>query len=889
MPPFRDEIHCSSKDLKQIIQIDLCITVEMWLGSLRSHSYLLREIVPKSLINTRPGRLLSSSMLHANKNSSSQEGLSLDSSVPKQAQVVVCGGGIVGCSVAYHLAKLGWKDVLLLEQGSLTCGTTWHAAGLLGKLRSSAAETKLSSYSVELYSTLEEETGVGTGFKRCGGLVVAQSKDRLTFLKRRAAIGRAQNIDAEVLSTDEIQKIFSLDIRIDDLAGGLWIPSEGVATSTDVCQALAKGASLNGVKIFEKVTLESILTDGKSVTGVETNRGPIKCEILVNCGGQWAWEIGQKCTPKVSFPLHSTEHFYIVTKPIEGVCSTLPVIRDHDGQIYFREWSGGLMSGGFEMEAIPAFHEGIPKGFEYQLLPENWDHFDELMRKMLHRLPSMENAEIRYMINGPESFTPDSRYLLGEVPEVRNFYVAAGFNSGGIANAGGAGMALAEWITAGESTMDLSSVDIRRFAPYHNNKRVLQECVKETLSWHYLLRFPYSERIRARHIRRSPLYSDLSAVGAEWGDKMGWEVAKWFNLPGQGHPGENGFGKPSWLSSAEVEYKACTEGVGVVDLTSFGLFEIESPKDGECETFLQYLCSNDVCLPVEHTSHTLVLNRRGGIELSCTVIRSTPNRFIIFLHDAERTTIAQSLISRNIPADSAITLRNIQSAFAILAVLGPCSQTLLQTLTQTSLDVNDFPENAAKEIDLGFASGVKAFRSSCFGDQSNDWKLLVPSEFAVCLYQDLMNTGRELGSKNVGRLAIDCLRIDRVVPKMGSELTPFISPWETGLGDRVHLEKSCDFIGKQALIDCRSKRQEKSLAYITLQDHDDDNFPWGGEPILRNGSVIGSTTSVGYCFKGGRPVCLGYLQGDGDDLFVQDGRFEIEIAGCLFPVSVAFD
>lgn len=864
----------------------------MWrLGALKSQSSLLWGVLPKGVVFTRTGQLLFPSSVYGNNQSTFKSyhvrHLTSDSALPTEAQVVVCGGGIVGCSVAYHLAKLGWKDVLLLEQGNLSCGTTWHAAGLLGKLRSSAAETKLSNYSVELYSTLEEETGVGTGFKRCGGLVVAQSKERMTLLKRRAAIGRASNVDTEMLSVKEIQKLIPIDMRTDDILGSLWIPSEGVATSSDVCQSLAKGATLNGVKIFEKVAVDAILTDGKSITAIETNSGNIKCEILVNCGGQWAWEIGQKCEPKVSFPLHSTEHLYIVTKPVDGVPSSLPVVRDHDGQVFFREWSGGLMSGGFEMESLPVFHEGIPKKFEYQLLPENWDHFGELMDKILHRMPLIEKAEIRSMINGPESFTPDSRYLLGEVPEVRNFYVAAGFNSGGIANAGGAGMALAEWITAGEPTMDLSSVDIRRFAPHHNNKHYLQECVKETLSWHYLLRFPYSERIRARGLRCSPLFSELDAAGASWGDKMGWEVAKWFSVLGQDHSGGNGFGKPSWLGSTEVEHTACTEGVAVVDLTSLGLFEIESTTDGEVETFLQYLCSNDVALPVGGTVRTLVLNKHGGIELSSTVIRNAPNKFLLLLDDSERVTIAQSLVSRNIPSGSTITFRNIQSGYVILGVLGPSSRQLLQSLTQTSLDDSQFPVNNAKDIDLGYASGVKVFRTSCFGDQENDWKLLVPSELAVCLYRDLMEAGRDLGVRNAGRSVVDCLRIERVIPQVGGELSSFITPREAGIMERVQLNKNYDFIGKQALLDGQHQQSKKRLVHIALQEHDDNNYPWGGEPILRNGSLAGSTTSACYSFKLGRPACLGYLQGEGQDAVVQDGRFEIDIAGNLFPVSVS--
>lgn len=861
----------------------------MWLGFLKAQSRLFRNVPGQSLTNARsPKALFASRSLFKERKrccfgTSQQRHLNSDASLPKEAEIVICGGGIVGCSVAYHLAKLGWRDVLLLEQGSLTCGTTWHAAGLLGKLRSTSIETKLSSYSVELYSRLEDETGVGTGFKQCGGLLVAQSKERLTLFKRRAAIGRSLNIDCEVLSASEILKVFPLDLRTDDLVGALWIPSEGVAAPNDVSYSLAKGATQHGVKVFEKVSVESVMTDGKSITAVETNRGNIKCDILVNCAGQWAWQLGQKCEPKVSFPLHSTEHFYIVTKPLD-VPSMMPVLRDHDGQIFIREWSGGLLSGGFESESLPVFHEGIPKGFEFQLLPENWEHFGPMTKKMLHRLPLMENAQIRYMTNGPESFTPDSRYLLGEVPEVRNFYVAAGFNSGGIANAGGAGMALAEWISAGEPTMDLSSVDIRRFASHHNNKRFLRECVRETLGWQYVLRFPYSERMRARGVRCSPLYSDLDDAGASWGEKMGWEVAKWFSLRGDGDQPNSGFGKPGWLDSTGVEYKACIEAVGVVDMTSLGLFEIESPIEGECETFLQYVCSNDVCVSVDHTVDTLMLNKRGGIELKCTVIKTTPNRFLILLHDAENVTFAQSLISKNIPADSAITLRNIQSGNVILGVLGPNSHHLVQSLTQTSLDADQFSTNAAQVVDLGYASGVRTFRTSCFGNQANDWQLLVPSEFAVCLYRDLMEAGRKLGATNVGYSAVDCLRIERSVAQLGKELTSFITPREAGLMQLVQLEKNQDFIGKQALLE--SLHPSKHLVHLTLLEHDDNNFPWGGEVILRNGSFVGSTTSACYSFRDGRPVCLGYLVGEGKNSSVPAGDFQIEIAGSLFSVSV---
>ncbi|XP_015780112.1 PREDICTED: pyruvate dehydrogenase phosphatase regulatory subunit, mitochondrial-like [Acropora digitifera] len=789
----------------------------MWLGFLKAQSRLFRNVPGQSLTNARsPKALFARSLFKERKRccfgTSQQRHLNSDASLPKEAEIVICGGGIVGCSVAYHLAKLGWRDVLLLEQGSLTCGTTWHAAGLLGKLRSTAIETKLSSYSVELYSTLEYETGVGTGFKRCGGLLVAQSKERLTLFKRRAAIGRSLNIDCEVLSASEIPKVFPLDLRTDDLVvRNYWY----------------------------------------YVTAI------------------WAWQLGQKCEPKVSFPLHSTEHFYIVTKPLD-VPSMMPALRDHDGQIFIREWSGGLLSGGFEAESLPVFHEGIPKGFEFQLLPENWEHFGPMTKKMLHRLPLMENAQIRYMTNGPESFTPDSRYFLGEVPE--------------------AGMALAEWITAGEPTMDLSSVDIGRFASHHNNKRFLRECVKETLGWHYHLRFPYSERMRARGVRCSPLYSDLDDAGASWGEKMGWEVAKWFSLRGDGDQPKSGFGKPGWLDSTGVEYKACIEAVGVVDMTCLGLFEIESPIEGECETFLQYVCSNDVCVSVDHTVDTLMLNKRGGIELKCTVIKTTPYRFLILLHDAESVTFAQSLISKNIPADSAITLRNIQSGNVILGVLGPNSHHLVQSLTQTSLDADQFSTNAAQVVDLGYASGVRTFRTSCFGNQANDWQLLVPSEVSDLGSPLRLEIWEQFGfHSNEYRRRVPTQPLVLLFSYTVSTiffLCAFADNPQAQHDDShfLFLPQNQDFIGKQALLE--SLHPSKHLVHLTLLEHDDNNFPWGGEVILRNGSFVGSTTSACYSFRDGRPVCLGYLVGDGKNSSVPAGDFQIEIAGSLFSVSV---
>ncbi|XP_022794248.1 pyruvate dehydrogenase phosphatase regulatory subunit, mitochondrial-like [Stylophora pistillata] len=811
---------------------------------------------------------------------------------------------------------------------------------------------------------------------------------------------RTLNVDCEMLSTKEIQNLFPLEMKLDDVLGGLWIPSEGVATSSDVCQSLAKGATLNGVKIFEKVAIESIITDGKSITGVKTSNGTVKCEILVNCAGQWAWELGQVRDPKIS-----ESGYYL------GLSLSRSTYQ-------FYTFSG------------------------------------ELLGNMLHRFPFMEKAEIRQMINGPESFTPDGRYLLGEVPEVSNFYVAAGFNSSGIAGAGGAGMALAGWITEGEPIMDLSGVDIRRFAPHHNNKRFLRECVKETLSWHYLLRYPYSERKAARGLRCSPLFPELNAAGATWSEKMGWEVPKWFALPGEDHPIENGFGKPGWLGCTEVEYKSCTDGVAVVDLTALGLFEIESRTDGEVEHFLQYLCANDVAIPVGCSARTLILNKRGGIELNCTVIREAQNRSndkCVVDHDLngisrfgvldtageERYSGLSSFYCRG--ASAAILAYDISQSRSLralreryLQLLDASEPNCLVVVVGTKKDLvtgsfreiascageslalelnekkgrasgsfNEKPffetsaksgENVQKVFDFilntclpldnedtakssnndekDTSNGTRAceeaekrtnwknnndlhyyYLTTCetvvickpprlpdnletnaeeesetsetsetssegenekrpaislkrevknekeglqwldeikfyFGDQKNDWKLLVPVEFAVSLYREMMEAGRDLGVRNAGQSVLDGLRIERLIPQMGKEMTSFVTPREAGVMDRVQLNKKCNFLGKQALLADDQQPAKKHLVQIALQEHDDDNYPWGGEPILRNGSMIGSTTSTCHSFKLDLPVCLGYLEGEELDAIVDDGRFEIDVAGTSYPVSV---
>ncbi|XP_031565803.1 pyruvate dehydrogenase phosphatase regulatory subunit, mitochondrial-like isoform X2 [Actinia tenebrosa] len=815
--------------------------------------------------------------------------LHTDAGLPSKAEIVICGGGIIGCSVAYHLSKLGWNDIILLEQGSLTCGTTWHAVGLIGKMRATSSETALSNYGTELYQKLEEETGLATGFKTCGGMYVARTEERMTLLKRNEAKCRMFGIQAELLTPQKCQDLWPVELRIDDLQGGLWIPEEGAANPTDISQSLARGAIMNGVKIYEKVTLDSVITEGGIVQGVATDKGDINCSIFINCAGQWARDVGLKSNPVVNIPLHSCEHFYVVTKDVPGVHSLLPNLRDPDGHIYFREWSGGLMIGGFEPESKPCFHDGIPKNFEFQLLPEDWDHFEVLLNEILHRVPIIENVEIRQLINGPESFTPDGRYILGEAPEVRNYFVAAGMCSSGIASAAGVGKALSEWITEGHPTLDIWPVDIKRFSRHDNNKRFLRDRVKETLGWHYTLRFPYTENQYARKVKTSPLYSQLDAAGAVWGEKMGWERANWFSLPEEVQSSKSPFGKPSFFRNVQMEVKACHENVALVDMTSMGIFEISSFHEKSCEQFLQLLCAKDVDIPVGGVVQTALLNKEGCYVMECTVARTDKNSYLIIIPTAF-TQAAHFWISRHIPKNSTLTLRDVQSSYVVLGVLGPKSDQLLQSLTRTPLNKEDYPINTFKTLEVVYATDAKALRRTNVGDLEKGWQLFIPTQFAHGLYDHMMTAGKPFGITNAGCYCVDSLRIEKGYPRMGIELTSFVTPYEAGLENRIDLQKETDFIGKEALQRLEGKPLNKRLIFMALEEHDSNNIPWGGEPVFRNGKIVGSVSSASLSFVLNKPVCMGYVKNTEEpitDEYIRNGNFEVDVAGQRFPVKAA--
>ena len=610
--------------------------------------------------------------------------------LPGRARVVIIGGGVIGASVAYHLTALGWTDVLLLEQGQLSCGTTWHAAGLVGQLRASEAGTRLVQYSTRLYERLEAETGQATGFRRCGGVTVARTADRMTALRRTEATGQAFGIDCELLSARAAAERYPL-LRTDDLAGALWLPGDGRADPVDLTAALARGARQRGATIRERVRVTGITSKDGRATGVRTDAGDVEAEVVVNCAGQWAKQVG--ALAGVTVPLHSAEHFYVVTEQIAGVQPALPVLRDPDGYTYFKEEVGGLVVGGFEPQAKPwVSPEELPYPFEFQLLAEDWEHFSLLMGSAVHRLPVLAETGIRKFYNGPESFTPDNQFILGEAPELAGFFVAAGFNSVGIASAGGAGLALAQWITEGQPDADLTAVDIRRFAAFNGNSRWLRDRVSEVLGLHYAIPWPNRELETARPFRRSPAYPLLTRAGACFGSKMGWERPNFFAPPGEPAVIEYSWGQQNWQPRSSAEQLATRQRVAVFDQTSFSKYLVAGP-DAECA--LQWLCTNDVAVEPGRAVYTGMLNDRGTYESDITVTRLSATEYLL-VASAATTERDADHIRRQMPAGRYATLTDVTSGYAVYGVMGPAARDLLGRLTRACLDDASFPFGTSK-------------------------------------------------------------------------------------------------------------------------------------------------------------------------------------------------
>ncbi|HET9047242.1 MAG TPA: FAD-dependent oxidoreductase [Casimicrobiaceae bacterium] len=798
--------------------------------------------------------------------------------VPTHARVVIVGGGIAGASTAYHLTKLGVTDVVLLEQGKLTCGTTWHAAGLVGQTRATRNATRMSRYGIELYSTLEQETGLATGWKQCGSLNVAKTPERLKLIKRQMARAKSFGIEFDYVTPNDAGRMAPI-LRTDDLAGAVWIPGDGKANPTDLTQSLAKGARLRGARIVEGAKVTGVRKHNGRVAAlawsVGESRGEIACEYVVNCAGQWARAFGR--TAGVNVPLYSAEHFYVVTKPIAGISPNLPVIRDPDGFIYYKEEVGGLVMGGFEPVAKPWNVDPIPEGFEFQLLPEDWDQFEPLMQNAIHRTPCLETAEIRMLLNGPESFTLDGNFILGEAPELPGFFVCAGFNSAGIANSGGAGRLIAEWIIGGEAPIDVFDIDVRRFAPLHANRLHLSDRTVESLGLHYAMRWPKEELASVRPLRRSPLYDRLRDRGAVFGTKLNWERANYFLPSGAALPPYT-LDTPGWLPFVLDEQRACRENVVVFDQTSFSKFIL---KGRDALAVLQRLCANEIDVPVGRMVYTAMLNTRGGFESDLTITRVADDTFFILTGSAQ-TTRDFHWIERHIAPDEHAALVDVTSAYSVISVMGPKAEALLRTVSTDDLSKAALPFSTTREIDVGYAR-ARAARMSYVGGPG--YELTVPTDQCVTLYDALQAAGDPFGLVDAGYYTIDALRIEAGRRAWGAELSPDETPWEAGLGYAVKLDKPSPFIGRDALVAQRDAGVRKRLVQFTFDDP--AAFPWGGEPILMDGRNVGEITSAGYSRKFGRAVALGYARSEAPltDDAIRAARYEVDIAGQRTPVT----
>ncbi len=788
--------------------------------------------------------------------------------LPTHAQFVVIGGGIIGCSTAYHLARDHAADVIVLEQGKLTGGSTWHAAGLVGQLRSSASITQVLRYSVELYKTLATETGLETGWKMTGCLRLATNAERWIEYQRLATTAQSFGLEMHLVSPAEVKRLWPL-MDVSDLVGASWLPTDGQASPYDIAQSLAKGARMQGARIFEGVRVTGFeLAEGR-VRAVRTNHGTITCDAVVNCAGQWARQVGAMAG--VSVPLQPVKHQYIISEKIDGVTPDLATLRDPDRRTYFKEEVGGLVMGGYEPNPVAWTLEDVPDDFEFKLFEDDWDHFEQHICQAVARVPALEKAGIKKMIHGPESFTPDGNFILGQAPDLANFYVGAGFNAFGIASGGGAGWVLAQWVAKGEAPMDLWVVDIRRFSDLHQDRRWVCDRTLEAYGKHYTVVYPHEEYVSGRPRIVSPLYGRLKSAGAVFGSKLGWERPNWFALAGSPAADVYGLGRQNWFDQVGVEHRTVREAAGLFDQSSFAKYELAG-KDAE--RALSFICANDVSKSPGHLTYTQMLNSRGGIECDLTLARLAEDQFYIVTGTGFRTHDAawiRSHMGRGLDA----TLTDVTERFGTLSLMGPRARDILAKVIGSDVGNAVFPFGAVREIAVAGIT-IRALRVTYVGELG--WELHVPIDGLAAVYDAVMAAGAPLGLRPVGYRALESLRLEKAYRAWGSDITPNDTPFEAGLGWAVKLKTKTDFLGRAALETAASQPLKKKLATFTCADPAITLL--GRETILRDGVPVGYLTGGGFGYTIGRPIGLGYVRnpaGVTDD-FIWSGRYELLVA-----------
>ncbi|NML76094.1 FAD-dependent oxidoreductase [Rhizobium sp. S-51] len=796
--------------------------------------------------------------------------------LPSHAQIVVIGGGIIGCSTAYHLVRDHKADVILLEQGTLTSGSTWHAAGLVGQLRSSASITRVLKYSVDLYKGLEAETGLATGWKMTGCLRLATNQDRWTEFRRLATTAGSFGMEMHLVSPEEVKRMWPL-MNVDDLVGASWLPTDGQASPSDITQSLARGARMHGAKIVENVRVTGFeMKDGR-ILKVKTTLGDIACEKVVNCAGQWARQVGDMAG--INVPLQPVKHQYIITEKIDGLSTDAPTIRDPDRLTYFKEEVGGLVMGGYEPNPQPWTTGDVPNEWAFRLFDDDFDHFEQHMTQAIERVPALEKVGVKQMINGPESFTPDGNFILGVAPECKNMFVGAGFNAFGIASGGGAGWVLAQWVVDGEAPLDLWVVDIRRFAGMHRDRQWVLDRTLEAYGKHYTIGFPHEEYESGRPRLVSPLYERLKTHGAVFGSKLGWERPNWFAPAGSETKDVYSMGRQNWFFAVGEEHAHVREAVGVFDQSSFAKYEVSGPDAAKA---LDWICANDVSKPVGRLTYTQLLNTRGGIEADLTVARFGEDKFYIVTGTGFRTHDF-GWIDDHIPAGMDVTFTDVTEDWGTLSLMGPKARDVLAAVTDSDVSNAAFPFGHAREIAIA-GHAVRALRVTYVGELG--WELHVPIGAIGEVFDALMEAGKVHGIRPIGYRALESLRLEKGYRAWGSDITPNDTPFEAGLGWAVKLRKNTDFNGRRTLEGLQDAPLKKRLAGFTVDNP--DIVLVGRETILRNGEPVGYLTSGGFGYTIGKNIGYGYVrnaEGVSDD-YLLDGAYELVVAMEKTPAKI---
>lgn len=794
----------------------------------------------------------------------------MQSKLPSHAEYVIVGGGIIGLSIAFHLTRLGHRDVLLLERDQLTCGTTWHAAGLVTQLRATENMAKLAQYTAHLFKELETLTGQATGFRQSGSITIAATPERLEELKRGASMGRSFGLDVEMIDAMEAKRRVPL-LDVAGVLGAAWIPSDGMTNPVDTARAFAAGARQDGAKILERTPVTRIAVEKGRITGVETAEGLVRTEKVVICTGMWTRAIAADLNWTV--PLQAAEHFYVVTESIAGLPSDLPTIRDMDAGFYAKPDAGKLLVGFFEYNnGKPWGMDGIPLDFSFDSLPDDFDHIEPHLMSAMRRMPSLENLGLQLNFNGPESFTPDNRFLLGPAPDIAGLYVAAGFNSCGIESSGGAGKVMAEWMSTGVPAGDYWEMDVRRAMPFQRNRRYLRDRTVESVGNLWALHWPHKSPATARNVRVSPLHDRLTTAGAKFGEAAGWERAQWFGGPGTPTGAHATFARDEWFKASAAEHQATRSGVTLFDQTSFSHLLVQG---GDALALLQRLSTNNVDVPVGRIVYTPWLNERGGMESDVTIARTGDDEFLIVTAAIQRIRDLAWLRTHAKGAGH-VSVSDVSSGYACLSVMGPRSRELLMRVSPADFSDAAFPFATSREIEIGYAMAL-AFRMTFVGELG--WELHIPVEQALGVYDALIAAGRDLEVGHAGYVALNTLRIEAGYRDWGSDVSDEDTPLESGLGFTIAWKKEDDFIGRAVLESQRAQVPRRRLVQLAAPTAVPLMF--GTEPVWRNGSLVGYLRSAGFGHTLGCGVGMGYLRSESgvSAEWLSQGTFEIEIAG----------